>query len=118
MNEQLEAVIGNISRNGMSLYVPASFGRGRAAPQLGELALVDIELHASRIFGHRYLRCYGTIVRLAQVLAPENGAIAMPGPHVEVALAISTMKFANAAAVRRPDRDLETLSGFMKAFEK
>lgn len=86
-DSELVGVIENISRNGVLLQVPAAYCEW--LPRVGGLATVDIELPSNQVFGKRYLRCHGTVVRLRQNME-------WP-PRIEVGLSISQMTFRKPA---------------------
>ena len=62
--EVYEAVSENISRYGALLRVLPGEANGRV-PMVGEVVMVDLALPRNVLFGQRYLRCHGTVVRAA-----------------------------------------------------
>lgn len=62
--EVYEAVSENISRSGALLRVLPGSANGRL-PLVGEIVMVDLALPRNVLFGQRYLRCHGTVIRAA-----------------------------------------------------
>ena len=79
--EVYEAVSENMSRHGALLQVLPGEANGKL-PMVGELVMVDLALPRNVLFGQRYLRCHGTVVRAA---------------YAQVAVRIMQMEFRTAA---------------------
>lgn len=62
--EVYSAMSENISRCGALLRILPGEGNGRL-PMVGEIVIVDVALPRNVLFGQRYLRCHGTVVRAA-----------------------------------------------------
>jgi hypothetical protein len=60
---QFAGNIENISRSGLYLHLTNS--KCRLLPVVGEVLTVDIPMPASRVYGQKYLRCSGTVVRVS-----------------------------------------------------
>lgn len=60
---QFAGTIENISRTGLFLHLIGS--ACRLLPVVGEVVTVDISLPANRVYGQKYLRCSGTVVRVS-----------------------------------------------------
>ena len=62
--EVYEAMSENLSRTGALLRILPGRASGRL-PMVGEVVIVDLALPRNVLFGQRYLRCHGTVVRTA-----------------------------------------------------
>ena len=80
-----QGVTENISRGGLLLRLESRHAP-IALPRIGDVVTVDVELPANHNFGQKYLRCRGSVVRIAS--ARQSPA--------RIALSVSQMEFANS----------------------
>jgi hypothetical protein len=80
-----QGVTENLSRGGLLLRLESRH-MPIALPRIGDVVTVDVELPTNRHFGQKYLRCRGTVVRVAS---------ARRSP-ARIALSVSQMEFSNS----------------------